>query len=131
MSFTYSICPHSGRLTDSRTAKYAYYLNYPLTAVKATGETSELPERWSAVTLSGDHVICETIKESEDGNDTILRLYEYKNQCGRVFVSTDLKFEKAYLCDLQENELKELEVDAGGDIVLDVTGFEIATIKLK
>ena len=131
MSFTYSICPHSGRLTDSRTAKYAYYLNYPLTAVKATGETSELPERWSAVTLSGDHVICETIKESEDGNDTILRLYEYKNQCGRVFVSTDLKFEKAYLCDLQENELKELEVDAGGDIVLDVTGFEIVTIKLK
>ncbi len=130
IKFVYSLCPHAGRLADSETAKLAYYLNYPMTAVKASGDESLIPESFSAVTLDRDNVICETIKESEDGNDTILRLYEFKNMKSHLSVKPGMKFEKAYLCDLSENELAELKVE-DGVIKTDISGFEILTIKLK
>lgn len=128
--FVYSICPHAGRLEDSDTAKLAYYLNYPMTAVKATGDASVIPETFTAVTLDRGNVICETIKESEDGNDTILRLYEYKNMRTPLSIKTDFEFSKAYLCDLQENEKAELQVE-NGVIKTEIHGFEILTVKLK
>jgi alpha-mannosidase len=129
ISFTYSICPHAGTLAESDTIRLAYLLNYPMTAVKATGEESQIPEYFSAITIDRDNVICETVKESEDGTDTILRLYECKNIKGKVNIKTEFNFNKAYLCDMMENPLCELEA-ADGTITLDISGFEILTIKL-
>ncbi len=128
--FIYSLCPHAGNLAASNVAKEAYYLNYPMYAEKASGEDSILPESFSALSIDKDNVICETVKESEDGTDTIIRLYECRNCRTKLNVSTDIKFNKAYLCDLSENELSELLVE-NGKIVVDIGGFEIVTIKLK
>ncbi len=130
MTCVYSLCPHAGRFDESDTTKLSYYLNYPLTAIKATGEESVIPESFSAVTLDHDNVICETVKESEDGEDTIIRLYESKNVSTHLTLTTDISFEKAYICDLMENEICELEV-TNGEIKLDVGCFEIVTVKLK
>lgn len=127
--FTYSICPHAGTLRDSDTVKTAYYLNYPMTAVKATGNSRTLPETFSAVTLDRDNVVCETVKESEDKTGTVLRLYECKNIIGKLTIGTDIPFAKAYLCDLLENQLSELPVK-DGRILTKIKGFEILTIKL-
>ena len=129
IELTYSLCPHAGTLAESDVVKYAYYLNYPMSAVRATGDESTIPESYSAVTLDRENVICETVKESEDGSDTILRLYECRNRKTKVTLSTSYKFEKAYLCDLMENPIKELEV-VDGKIKTDIAGFEILTIKL-
>lgn len=129
IEFTYSLCPHAGTLAESDVVKYAYYLNYPMSAVRATGSESTIPESYSAVTLDRENVICETVKESEDGGDTILRLYECRNQKSKLTISTSYKFEKAYLCDLMENSIKELDVE-DGNIKTDIAGFEILTIKL-
>ncbi len=130
MPFTYSICPHSGRFDESETAKLAYYLNFPMTAVKASGENSALPESYSAVTLDKENIICETVKQSECGDGTIIRLYESKNKRGFAELSTDIKFEKAYLCDLMENEICELKA-GNGKIELEIGCFELVTVKLK
>ena len=130
MTFTYSLYPHAGKLCDSDTPRRAYYLNYPLAAVKATGDNNTLPAEYSAISLDVNHVICETVKEEEQGEGTVLRLYESKNICGKVTLTVGLGAKKAYLCDMLENELCELEVN-DGKITLDVKGFEIITVKLK
>lgn len=130
MVCVYSVYPHKGQLNDCETVKYAYYLNYPLRAIKASGDTSSIPERYTAIGIDKDNVICETIKELEDGTDTVIRLYEYKNCRSDIKISTDLPYKKAVLCDLAENEICELEVE-NGDILTTIKGFEILTIKLK
>ncbi len=130
ISFVYSLCPHAGRFDESETTKLAYYLNYPMTSVKAEGEKSTLPESYSAAALDCENVICETIKQSESGDGTIIRLYESKNTRSRVRLTSDIKFKMAYICDLMENELCELEVEDGA-VMLDVGCFEIVTVKLK
>ncbi len=128
--FMYSICPHKGRLHESETAKLAYYLNYPMTAIKAAGNKSEITESFSAVTIDVTNVICETVKEAEDGKDTILRLYEFKNCKTSLRLKTDFPFKKAFLCDLMENEICELQVDKG-EILANIGCYEILTVKLK
>ena len=88
-----------------------------------------IPEIYSAVSIDMDNVICETVKEAEDGTGTVIRLYEYRNICGETEVTASVKAEKCYLCDMMENELKELPFD-GQKVKLNLKGFEIVTLKL-
>ena len=129
-SFTYAIYPHAGQLKDCDTARLSYYLNYPMTALRATGESSIIPQSYSALEINSDHVICETVKEEENGSGTILRLYEHKNIRDRVELSIGLSATRAFLCDMMENELSELPI-IDGRLYLDIKGFEILTVKLK
>ena len=129
MLCTYSLLPHAGSLAQSDTIKQAYLLNQPLTALKASGEKNLIPAEYSAVSVDNECLVCDTVKEEENGEGTIIRLYESKNTRGKATLTTSLKAEKAYLCDLMENELRELEIK-DGKILIDFKGFEIITVKL-
>lgn len=127
-SFTYAIYPHKGQLVTTDVAEQAYYLNYPMYAVKATGAESTLPESFSMISLDKDNVICETVKEAEDGEATVVRLYESKNIKGKVSIDVGFKAKHCFVCDLMENELSELPID-NGRVSVEVGGFEIVTLK--
>ena len=129
-SFTYSLYPHEGALRDSDTVKRAYMLNVPLIALPASGDADIIPTEFSAISLDCDHAACETVKQAEDGEGTVIRIYEYKNIRGKLNISTEIPFEKVYLCDMLENEICELPVE-NGKIICGIKGFEILTVKLK
>ena len=127
--FTYSLYPHAGQLVSTDVVKQAYYLNYPMTAVKASGSASTVPESFSMISIDRDNVICETVKEAEYGEATVVRLYECKNIKGYAEISFGMDVKKCYACDLMENELYEIPVN-DGKISLDIGGYEIVTLKL-
>ncbi|MBQ4268921.1 MAG: alpha-mannosidase, partial [Clostridia bacterium] len=128
--FTYALCPHTGNFTASDTVKTAYALNDPFTAVKANGQKTALPLRYAAIEADKDNIVCETVKKSEDGDGVVVRLYECKNIRTKASIFTNLPVEKAYLCDMLENELEPLDIK-DGKLVYTFGGFEIVTIKLK
>lgn len=127
--FTYSLMPHAGTLGESNVQREAYYLNYPAYAVKASGSESSLPERFSAVSIDCDNVICETLKQAEDSEATVLRLFESKNKKQTVTLDLSLPVKRCFVCDMLERELYELPVESGR-VSLPVSGFEIVTLKL-
>lgn len=127
--FTYSLYPHANKLCDSDAPRLAYYLNYPMTAIKACGESDILPSSFSALTVNCDNVICETVKEAEEGTDTIIRLYECKNVRTNAELSVGLDAKKCYLCDMMENIIEELPI-TNSKVSVKLSGFEIATLKL-
>jgi alpha-mannosidase len=129
-NFTYSLYPHEDTLAQSDTVRRAYMLNVPMTALPASGNADIIPTEFSAISLGCDHAACETVKEAEDGEGTVIRIYEYKNIRDKLSVSTAIPFRKAYLCDLLEREICELPV-IDGKIACAIKGFEIITIKLK
>ena len=124
--FTYALCPHVGTLAESDTVRTAYALNNPCTALRATGNENELPTRYSAVSCDAPNVSCETVKHAENGNGTILRMYECKNTKQKVTVTLGFSAEHVWACDLMENKLFELPL-ANGSFSYDFKGFEIAT----
>ncbi len=128
-AFTYALYPHAGTFVASDTVKEAYDLNAPMIVLPAAGEATTLPLAFSAVSSDRDNVICETIKEAEYSDATILRLYECKNMVSPTTLTLGLPASHCYVCDLMEHELYELPIE-NGQVKLNVGGFEIVTLKL-
>jgi alpha-mannosidase len=57
-------------------------------------------------------------------------LYECHNARGRAEIAFAVAPSAAFLCDMEENELAELDV-VEGVVTLDYRPFEILTIKLR
>ena len=128
--FTYSLYPHSGTLAETDVPKQAYYLNLPMVAVAAAGACDTLPTAYCPVSVDCENVICETVKQAEDGEGTVLRLYECRNRRTKTTLALDLPVKKVLLCDMMERELCELPVE-NGRVALTLGGFEILTLKIK
>ena len=129
IAFTYAICPHTGTLVQSDVAKQAYLLNYPMTVLPTVGNADVLPVSYSLVSVDCDHVLCETVKEAEESDALILRLYEYKNMSGKIKITFGFDVKQVFVCDLLENDLTELDIN-GRSISVDVKNFEILTLKV-
>ncbi len=127
---TYSLLPHQGALRETDVAKEAYYLNEPMVAIAATGESDCLPTAFSAVTLDRENIICETVKEAERDGDTVIRMYESRNCRTTVNVKLGIPTQRVFLCDLMEREIEELPVK-DGTVSVKLGGFEIVTLKVK
>jgi len=128
--FVYSIYPHVGTLVETDVARAAYLLNDPLTALPACGSSDTVPASFSLLTLDCDHVMCETVKEAEEGDDLILRLYEYKNKKDTVKITLGFDAESVEICDMLERNGSPLALD-GDTVSLPISGFEIVTLRVK
>jgi alpha-mannosidase len=76
------------------------------------------------------NIVIEAVKKSEEGNDLIVRLYECHNSRGKSELACSRTVKSAALCDLEENEVEELEV-MDGLVSFHFKPFEILTIKLR
>ncbi len=144
-----------GRLVASaapvvmRVAQRAYALNDPLIAI-ATGEptgshsfrrsaamqpaaqTTQTTQRSEVPLLSlpgADNVIIETIKQAEDGNGVIARLYECCRERGWITLQAGFPLKEAYITNLLEETLETLETD-GHNVRLYIKPFQIVTVRL-
>jgi alpha-mannosidase len=125
----YALCPHSGSLADSDTIKKAYEINNPCIAVYSEGGSGEMPDEYSLIKVSSDALIVEVAKLADSGDGVIIRAYDGKRSRGKAEILLPFG-QKAYLCDMLENELEEIEI-SDGKIVLPYKPFEIITLKVK
>ena len=128
--FTYVLLPHFGPYQYADVVQAAYALNAPPRVVelaKSEGEQAELPP---FVACDNRNIIIETLKKAEDSNDLLVRMYECHNTRGVAELLCARIPQEAYLCDLEENELGDLEI-IDGAVQFPFKPFEIITIKLK
>lgn len=123
--FTYAIYPHAEGWRAAGTVREAYNLNQPAITVEGGCPGTEV----SFASVDKDNVIIETIKCAEDGNGTILRMYESENAKTNVHVTVNKPFAKAYICNLLEETESEAQVE-GNQITLTCKPYEIVTVKI-
>jgi alpha-mannosidase len=128
--FTYSICPHMDNVNNSDVLKQAYALNNPIKAIKAMGDKTLIPLSCSLVLCNQDNVLCEVIKQAEDSDGIIVRLYESKNMRKKTKITFAFPMKQVFVCDMLENELYELQTNEN-TVEYDMSGFEILTLKIK
>ncbi len=130
--FTYSLFPHEGSWRDAGTLPMAARLNVPLKAVVAMPqETTVVPETTfgSFVSCDREHVLVECIKQAEDGDGIILRLYESENRRGPAVLSFLHPLRKVQACSLME--VNEEDVPFEGNLLsIEVKPLEIQTYRL-
>jgi alpha-mannosidase len=131
--FTYSLLPHAGSW-ETMTQREAYALNDPL-LVKMRSTDFEgmkdiiLPPS-SFILCDSPNIVIETIKQAENGDGIIVRLYEAQRRRGAIALTTAIALRSAWVTNLLEENQRALEVK-NQRVELVVRPFEIVTLRLQ
>ncbi len=128
-TFTYSLYPHAGDYREAGTIQKAYDLNIPMLCKKVGENKGSLANEYSFFKVDQDNVIFETAKKAEKEDTIVLRGCEYYNKRTTANVKFGFDIKKAYLCDMLENNIEELNV-TDNTVTVDFKPFEINTIKV-
>jgi alpha-mannosidase len=130
--FTYSLYPHSGSLAQSGVISEAYRLNYPLIGATIPAEQSgELSDHHALATVfPHGRLILETVKQAEDGDGWIVRVYETfhdRLKTGKISFSKPVR--RAIECNLVEEGEQPVDVQDNA-ILFQIAPFEIKTFRV-
>ncbi len=125
-NFTYALYPHNGTWKQANTVREAYNVNQPAYAI-AGGEEAKA---YSFASVDKENVVLETVKAAENGDGTVLRLYECENGRTKTTLTINAPFTKAYSTNLLEEVEEELPV-ADGKVTFTIQPFEIKTIVIR
>lgn len=129
--FTYSLFPHRGGWREAGTVRQAYDLNYPLLPRRIGKQEGSLPHSLSMVRIDKENVILEVVKKAEDGDETVIRLYEAFNRRSGVRLRFMKKIKTIAECNLMEKELEGGAADCRGcEAVFEIKPLEIKTFKI-
>ena len=126
-SFIWSLCPHSGRWQENQIVAKAYLLNNPYRAVIKQKDGGSLTKTYSAVSVNVPNVVIEVVKKAEDGDETIIRMYECWNRRSRFELQMSEPVEHVYETNLLEEKKEEIPVKEN-KVSLEIRPFEIKTL---
>jgi len=134
--FAYSLLPHAGGWNELTVAE-AYALNDSLIAWTNdampqghnTHHEVSVANPLSFVRASAPNVVIETIKQAEDGQGIIVRLYESQRRRGNFFLTTGFPLAGAWRTNLLE-ENQECLTPTGNRLTLPIKPYQILTLRL-
>lgn len=124
--FTYALYPHAESWQQAGTVRQAYFLNQP--ALVQTGAAAEAS--FSLVSVDQPNVVVETVKEAEDADGVIIRLYESENARTPFRLTWHKPIVSAELCNLIEEKQEELPAD-GYEIQFTAKPYEIISLRIR
>ena len=128
--FRYALYPHTGDMTTGEVIKVAYEFNHPVHLVELDPKTGNQPVQKSLLAVDQPNIIIETVKNSENGDGIIIRLYE----AWRMKTISILKvgFNIKSVTEVNLIEQDEQEVQSNDDSIhLEFEPFEIKTIRIR
>jgi alpha-mannosidase len=131
--FVYSLLPHEGGW-DERTIAEAYALNDPLIVWtkdegRMTKALSFVIRPSSFVSVNLPNVVIETIKQAEDGQGVIVRLYESQRHRGQFTLTTAFPLAETWRTNLLEENQERLEI-ADHQLRFSIKPYQIVTLRL-
>jgi len=136
--FVYSLLPHADGW-DERTIAEAYALNDPLivwankTKTKDEGRSTNsetvIVRPSSFVNVDIPNVVIETIKQAEDGQGWIVRLYESQRCRGKFTLTTHFRLAEAWRTNLLEQNQERLDC-ADNRVTAHIKLYQILTLRL-
>ncbi len=127
--FRYALYPHQGDHVAGRVAQAGYELNIPLRQVVVPPQTGPLPAEASFLEVDAPNVIVEAIKQAEDGDAVIVRLYEAAHAAARATLRFGRDVTAVEEADLMERPLRDLPCE-GNAVELEFAPFEIKTLRV-
>jgi alpha-mannosidase len=124
---TYALLPHIGDWRNS-VSEHAYDVNDPL-ILRAVSNASGDMKDYSLVSVSESNVIIETVKQAEDGNGIIVRLYENERSRSVVTLRAGFNIKEAYNCNLLEENQDPLNIE-DNYIKVAMRPYQIMTLRL-
>ena len=127
--FAYSLFPHDGGWNEQTVAE-AYALNDPLIVAEEQGsDKSRISDLQSLISIDRPNIVIETIKQAEDGQGVIVRLYESQRKRGEFTLTTAFPLAEAWRTNLLEENLERLDVN-DHELRFFIKPYQIVTLRL-
>lgn len=130
--FKYSLYPHAGGWNEE-TQREAYLLNDPIISYRSKVESRRsanlISNFQSLLSCSSPNIIIETVKQAEDGNGLIIRLYESQRKRGSITLNTAFPLERVEIVNLLE-ETQNLLNTKDNQVSFHIKPYEIVTMRL-
>jgi alpha-mannosidase len=128
-SFTYALYPHAGDHVAGGVVRAAYALNVPLRPL-GPPRGALLPPIASWFAMDAPDIVIETVKQAEDGNGIIVRMYESAGIATQATLSCGLAVAAASMTNLMEEGGTPLQLTQDG-VKFRFHPFEIHTVRLS
>ncbi len=129
--FTYALYPHGGSWKQALTVQQARDLNFPLIAVPMEPHRGPLPASHSFFSTDASNVVITAVKRSEDGNNLIVRFYEWAGQKTDVHLKVPAGVVSAEETNLMEKPEHPLVMTADkSTVIVPTSPYEIKTVEL-
>jgi alpha-mannosidase len=136
--FTYSLYPHSRGWFEGRVHRAAYELNYPLLSrvqspeSRVPGQKEGLPESFALVETDQPNIVVETVKQAEDSEALVLRVYECANQRGPFTLTLPFAAAQVSETNLLEEEGQSAELSSDGRVIKSfIQPYEVKTFLIQ
>ncbi len=131
-TFTYALLPHNGNWKDANVVEEAYRLNVPVRTVcmKQDAKADDKQYLQFESKNGSNNVIVETIKQAENGEGTVVRVFECKNTRTVGKLTLPKGVSEVKLCDMLENAVEDLPISEG-KVEVKIRPYEIVTLLLK
>ena len=123
--FTYAIYPHAEGWQQAGTVQEAYRLNQPAIAVCGGGKAGS----FSLCSVTAPNVVLETVKQAEDGDGFIVRMYECDNARTRTSFVWNRPVASIEECNCVEEKVCDLPV-TDGQVTFTLKPLEIKTLRI-
>jgi alpha-mannosidase len=124
--FRYALLPHPGTFQEAGVVHEARRFNAPMRLCPTGADLGETS--WFTVEPAG--VVIDTVKQAEDSDDLIVRLYEAGGTRTRARLRSCLPVQSVTRCNLLEEEEGRLAWRTGG-VSFDLSPFQVVTLKLR
>lgn len=125
--FTYGIFPHQGDFRRGQVVREAYMLNCPL---EGDWTKAGAMDEYSFLQVQEENVLLDTVKQAEELDGVILRLYEAYGRRTKVHLNASwAEGRDVWDCDCMENPLEPMAC-CKGMLEFEMKPYEIKTIKV-
>jgi len=122
--FAYALFPHQGDWRQAGVISEAYKFNIPAEAVCGTRSK----DTKSLIKLEGEGTVIETVKAAEDGNGTVVRLYECFGGRRTIKLCPGFEFERADIVNVLEEKLESVTIKDAA-VSLTLKPYQILSVK--
>jgi alpha-mannosidase len=127
--FSYALLPHYDQVQHSDVVAASYAFNAPVRAALVSKSKGRGARNGAFVGTDTRSVVVEAVKKAEDSDRIVVRAYECHNSRGRAELLCAKPIKRAWLADMEENPVQELEVN--GAVKFEYRPFEILTVILE
>jgi alpha-mannosidase len=125
--FKYALLPHGETFSVKEVVRPACEFNSPLIQFI---ERDNKPVAKPLFQLGAENILLESMKQAEDGQGIIFRLFEGEKKKTSCSLEFNTKPRSIWICNMLEENSRELQIHENGMIDLDFYGFEIKSLRV-
>jgi len=128
MSFEYAIMPHKGDWEEASILKHSEMFNLsPIAYQLTSGGEGKIQQTKSMMEISSSRISVSAIKQAENMEGLIVRLYNPGKEDDTISLKTDLNVSSAYICTINEEFREKIEV-VDNKLIINIMKGEIKTV---